>query len=69
MNKYTLTTKERKITALPMRPESDFDKWFLPNPLIRKPKSGNNGTKYARFIEPILSDIAAAETAAILVIK
>jgi hypothetical protein len=34
-----------RITPLPIMPLSDLLRFFLPNPLIRKPINGNNGTK------------------------
>lgn len=64
-----LNKKDARITALPMRPDIDFDKWFLPNPLIRKPKSGKSGTKYARFINRSFRIVPLLYTAAVLVIK
>jgi hypothetical protein len=39
-----LTTKDARIEADPTKPIADFDKDFLPSPLIRKPTSGKSGT-------------------------
>ena len=41
----TLTIKEASIAPLPMMPINDLDNDLLSKPLIRKPSSGNNGTK------------------------
>jgi hypothetical protein len=36
---------EARITPLPIIPVTDLDKYFLPNPMTRKPINGNSGTK------------------------
>jgi hypothetical protein len=40
-----LTKNEARITPFPIIPVSDFDKYLLPKPMIKKPINGNNGTK------------------------
>jgi hypothetical protein len=41
----TLTKKEARITPHPIIPVNDFDKYFLPNPMTRKPINGKSGIK------------------------
>ena len=44
-NNKRLTTNEARMAPLPMMLINDLDNDFRPNPLIRKPSRGNNGTK------------------------
>jgi hypothetical protein len=44
-NSIMLTIKERSIEPLPIMPINGFDNDLLNKPLMRKPSSGNNGTK------------------------
>ena len=51
-----LIIKEPNITPLPIMPDKDFDKDFLPRPLIKKPINGRKGinqTICKLFISPI----------------
>ena len=41
----TLIINDASITPLPIMPDKDLLKDFLKSPLIKKPTSGNNGTK------------------------
>ena len=38
-----LNAKDPNIVALAIKPENDFDKLFLNNPVMRKPTSGRKG--------------------------
>jgi hypothetical protein len=44
-NRITLTIKETSKTQLPIMAVSDLDKLLRASPLIRKPISGNRGTR------------------------
>jgi len=49
-----------------MNPVNDFDKFFRPNPMIKKPINGNNGTRYdnskAFFIKKMKSDVGGQKS-------
>jgi hypothetical protein len=41
--------KEASTTPLPIMPTNAFDKYLLPNPLIKKPRKGRMGIKRIKF--------------------
>jgi hypothetical protein len=44
-----LAIKEASTVPLPIIPTTDFGKYFLPNPLIKKPMKGRRGIKRIKF--------------------
>lgn len=44
-----LRIKEASMVPLPMIPIAPFEKYFLPNPLIKKPMKGKSGIKRIKF--------------------
>jgi hypothetical protein len=62
MKIQTLTRKEKNTVPLPIMPVNGLDKYFLPNPMIRKPINGKKGTNQAicnacciKYLQIILS--------------
>jgi hypothetical protein len=46
----TLTAKEARTVRHPTKPTTVLDSVLRPNPLMRKPKSGNKGINQTKFI-------------------
>jgi len=44
-----LITKEANTVPQPIILTNPFDKYFLPNPLMRKPRKGRSGIKRIKF--------------------
>ena len=45
-----LTAKEASTVRQPTKPTAALGRVLRPNPLMRKPKSGNKGTNQTKFI-------------------
>jgi hypothetical protein len=53
-NKKMLIIKDTNIEPLPIMAMACFDNDFLPNPFIKNPIKGNNGTRYAKLFIPLI---------------